>query len=47
MKKSVLFLVLVPALMAQGPRGGGGFGPMGGAGSTFNRKIDVSLRFSF
>lgn len=24
-----------------------GFGPMGGGGATFNRKIDVSLRFSF
>jgi hypothetical protein len=25
---------------------GGGFGPMGGAG-TYNRKIDVQLRFAF
>ncbi|MES1257093.1 MAG: hypothetical protein ABUS51_01635 [Acidobacteriota bacterium] len=31
MKKSVLFVALVPALIAQGPRGGG-FGPMGGRG---------------
>ena len=25
----------------------GGFATMGGGGATFNRKIDVSLRFSF
>jgi len=25
----------------------GGFATMGGGGATFNRKVDVSLRFSF
>ena len=32
MKKSVVFFALLPGLMAQGPRGGGGFGPMAGRG---------------
>ena len=27
--------------------GGGGFGPGGGGGQAFNRRIDLSLRFSF
>jgi hypothetical protein len=26
---------------------GGGFGPMGGGASTYNRKIDFQLRFGF
>jgi hypothetical protein len=26
---------------------GGGFGPMGGGSGTYNRKIDVQLRFGF
>ena len=26
---------------------GGGFGPMGGGSSTYNRKIDFQLRFGF
>jgi hypothetical protein len=26
---------------------GGGFGPMGGSGSTYNRKIDLQVRFAF
>ncbi len=30
-----------------GPGGGGGGGPFGGAAATANRRIELSLRFSF